>query len=227
MKFEDYYIALREKEGRILSNKEISSLPNLPKNHPLFNEWEIRKKTLNRLSTYLKRDKKAVEIGCGNGWFSNWLLQFYDDVIGIDVNRYELNQASLIFTDSHLTFKYVDDVMSYFERERPNAVFFNASLQYFNPQERILDKLLKVLPKGCEIHILDTPVYIKPKHTIAAKERSDAYYADQGFTEMRDYYFHYALEDFPKIQWVYTPKKGIQKLLVKDQSPFPWGIILV
>jgi len=67
------YILLRNKEGRIYSDKEVAVLPEIDKEHKHYNEWEVRKDTSGRLIKYLFSKKKALEIlevGCGNGWLT-------------------------------------------------------------------------------------------------------------------------------------------------------------
>jgi len=68
--FSQQYILLRNKEGRIYSDKEIADLPEIDKGHQHYHEWRIRKDTSDRLIKYLINKKKALEIlevGCGNG----------------------------------------------------------------------------------------------------------------------------------------------------------------
>jgi len=52
------YLAVREKEGRIYSDRELARLPEVEPNHPHYREWRIRASSLNRLLRYLKGKEK-------------------------------------------------------------------------------------------------------------------------------------------------------------------------
>ena len=52
--FEKLYLKLRQKEGRVYSDKIVASLPDFPPGE-LFNEWKIRENTSNRFFHYLKK----------------------------------------------------------------------------------------------------------------------------------------------------------------------------
>jgi ubiquinone/menaquinone biosynthesis C-methylase UbiE len=55
-------------------------------------------------------EKKIAEIGCGNGWLTNKLSKIKNsEIIGIDVNIHELEQAAKIFAgNSNAAFVYAD-----------------------------------------------------------------------------------------------------------------------
>src|SRR6187549_447683 len=72
----ELYIALREKEGRLVSDEELLQLPEVSLFHIHLKEWRIRKKSCEHLINYVakkNRPLKSLEIGCGNGWLSNQL----------------------------------------------------------------------------------------------------------------------------------------------------------
>src|SRR6478609_3338202 len=72
----ELYIALREKEGRLVSDEELLKLPEVNAFHIHLKEWRIRKKSCDQLLNYVakkNRPLKILEIGCGNGWLSNRL----------------------------------------------------------------------------------------------------------------------------------------------------------
>src|SRR5256885_16517519 len=98
--FEESYIALRRKENRIYSDKEVAQLPDIDIQHQHFKEWMIRKASAKKLINFFKKKKqplKILEIGCGNGWLSNQLSGIENsDVTGLDINMEELQQAGRV-----------------------------------------------------------------------------------------------------------------------------------
>ena len=95
--FSNVYIKVRKKEQRILSDIEVVLLPHLGSK-----EWRLRKKSTNRFLAYLtskKTSQKILDIGCGNGWFSNAMAQVSEKnkVTGLDINIEELEQAARVF----------------------------------------------------------------------------------------------------------------------------------
>ncbi len=109
--FEERYIALRRKENRIYSDKEVFQLPDIDVQHQHYKEWMIRKASVKKLINFLKKKNqslKIMEIGCGNGWLSSQLSKIENsEVTGLDINLTELKQAERVFKNNHrLKFVY-------------------------------------------------------------------------------------------------------------------------
>ena len=47
--FEKKYITIRSLENRLYTDSELARLPDLPAEHPHYNEWQLRKRMLNRM----------------------------------------------------------------------------------------------------------------------------------------------------------------------------------
>ena len=228
--FEKHYLNLRKREQRILSDEEVAQLPNVTSDHVHFAEWDLRQKTLNRFSKYLMGNssfKSILDVGCGNGWFTNYLCRANDrceTVVGLDINLLELQQARRVFSKEKIQFAYADIVSQndLFEKCSFDLITFNASIQYFADPTALLRELKNCLNLQGEIHILDSPFYEENKVS-AARERSAVYFDQNGSSEMATFYHHHSLDDFSEFEILYKPNRSfLSKALRKNDSPFPW-----
>ncbi|MEZ7901661.1 MAG: methyltransferase domain-containing protein [Flavobacteriales bacterium] len=225
--FERLYLETRNSESRVLIDEEVKLLPLTDFNYKLHAEWNLRKQTSDRFLYYLNKKtfKTILDIGCGNGWFTNLLAQSNLDskVIGIDINKVELEQASIIFNSDNLQFLYFDifDDLSLFD-SKFDLITLNASAQYFPDFENLQGRIKQFLtPKG-EIHILDSPFY-KKQEIAQAKERTKQYYKSLGSEELSDFYHHHSYSELNDFEIFYRPLKGLKRrILNKKESPFYW-----
>jgi ubiquinone/menaquinone biosynthesis C-methylase UbiE len=224
--FSDKYIEIRTKEKRILTDLEVEKLPLVTDSNPNHKEWKIRKQTSDKIINYLKSKKKSLyilDLGCGNGWFSNVLSQIESSkVIGLDINSVELEQAYRVFKKENLQFYYGDIFkITQFEKQF-NIITLNACVQYFPDFELLINKLKTCLaPKG-EIHILDSPFY-KNEAINNAKKRTYNYYKALGYPEMVNFYFHHSIDLISYFKIQYQPSQNwIVKIINRDDSPFMW-----
>lgn len=224
--FSDKYIEIRNKENRILTDIEVKELPYTTNVNPYFKEWRIRKQSFNKVLNHLKNKNEPLHIldlGCGNGWFSNGLSQIENSKVkGLDINSVELEQANRVFNADNLQFYYGDIFqISKFEKQF-NIITLNACVQYFPNFKLLLDKLKSCLAPNGEIHIIDSPFY-KNEEISNAKERTNKYYQKLGYPEMSDFYFHHSLDVIVDFKIKYKPSKNwILKLVNKYNSPFMW-----
>lgn len=224
--FSKNYISVRKKENRILSDEEIKRLPFTKKNNPHAKEWQLRQKSTQRFLNYIKKKDalKILDIGCGNGWFTNAIASVSKNnkIIGLDVNLTELEQAHRVFKKENIRFVCAD----IFKRKDLfknsfNIIVLNGTIQYFPNFKELIQVLTTFLELGGEIHIIDSPFY-KLNEIELAKKRTIDYYTQLGFFEMSSYYFHHSIDNITNFESLYTPKrKLLQKFLFKD-TPFPW-----
>jgi len=223
--FERQYISIRTKEQRIYTNEEVALLPDISPNHIHYTEWQIRKRSSQKLINYLRKKNKPLkiaEIGCGNGWLSAKLSDINNSTVtGLDINLTELKQAFKIFTDkTNLAFIYgdIDDLTSC----SFDIIVFAASIQYFSSLQQIVSTSLSLLSPGGEIHILDTPFY-KKKELKNAVERTKNYYTGLGHPQMSGYYFHHNMDELNAFEYERLSEENfmINKLLGR-KVPFPW-----
>jgi ubiquinone/menaquinone biosynthesis C-methylase UbiE len=226
--FEDTYIGIRKKEGRLFSDLEVPRLPEVNKNHPHAKEWQVRKKSSKRLLEYFNRvntERIILEIGCGNGWLSHNLSKVNSShVIGLDVNSTELEQAANVFRGAQNLAFIKGDVFSISLPFKINYAVLASSIQYFPDIAMLLNAISQLLAEAGEIHIVDSPFYFQ-KEVHHARERSNAYFTSQQ-SGMGNHYYHHtweALSDF-SFKIIYNPSDLTSKLKNKLSldSPFPW-----
>ncbi len=229
--FEKQYNAVRDKEKHIYSDAELKMLPAIDPNSIHNKEWGLRAQTLNRMLRYFKgkpNHLRFLEVGCGNGWFSNQIsLLPQASVIGIDINEVELTKAVRVFQNGHVSFCYGDIFEDIFESLFFDVILLNASIQYFPDFDMLINRLIHYLSEHGEIHISDSPFYKKEK-VHSALQRSHKYYETLDTQQMSAYYYHrnwHELKNYKyKIQ--YNPvRHKWKKLLGYHPNIFPWIII--
>ena len=221
--FSMHYLAVREKENRILTDCEVLKLPNLDKH-----EWPFRVKPTERFINYISLKKKSLQvltIGCGNGWFTNKIAEVSEinQVIGLDINREELEQAARTFPKKNTQFVYGDifKISEHFEAQF-DIITLNGAVQYFEDFEGLMKLLKSFLKSKGEIHIIDSPFY-KASTINEAKERTKAYYMEVGVPEMAQQYHAHSINLVKNFDTLYIYKKNIiHKILGKKDSPFSW-----
>ncbi|MEP6950896.1 MAG: class I SAM-dependent methyltransferase [Ginsengibacter sp.] len=228
--FEELYVALRLKEGRIYSEEEIARLPVVATSHPHYKEWLIRKRSCNKLLRYIQRHGhicNILEVGCGNGWLAAQLSSFTPaKVTGLDINTVELEQARRVFKRvPNLKFAEGDISSGILADEKFDLIVFAASIQYFESLETILKIATRYLTLQGEIHIIDSHLY-QPYEIASAKQRSKKYFTTTGFPEMSHLYFHHCIGEIESLHFLilYNPNSWINKLLFR-RNPFHWLVV--
>jgi len=227
--FENTYLKVREKENRIYSGSELISLPFASSSNPHKNEWDLRAKSFLRFKEYLKTKKQnlnLLDLGCGNGWFCGQLSKsFNHNFYCVDVNLTEMKQGRKVFYSEHIKFVCADIFNAEIPQTSFDMITVNAAIQYFPDLNKLLKKLLSFLSENGEVHILDSPFYLK-SDAINAKKRTMDYYSSIGFSEMADNYYHHTWDELPefKFEILYQPNSISNKIkrLISMDSPFPW-----
>lgn len=220
--FEELYSAVRTYENKVYTDAQLALLPDVDINSK---EWEVRRHSSNRLLAYLgkkRRFLKILEVGCGNGWLSAKMAALPKTyVVGLDLNMAEIRQAMRVFNKPNLDFTYDAFNENTFDKERFDVIVFAATLQYFPSVVSVLMLAERLLNRGGEIHIIDTPFYDADAAIIAA-ERCRSYYKDMGIPEMADHYFHHSISEFWGFNYkkLFDPTGLLNRLFKKD--PFYW-----
>ena len=232
--FQENYLAIRKKEGRLFSDARVATLPDSPESDSFYREWLMRKNTLERFGKYIDNhqlQRPVLDIGCGNEWFSSYLKRLTGQtVIGIDINIEELEQAARVFKKEDLFFVFGDVFDDVFLPGRFHLITLNASVQYFPDLHLLLNRLSALLHEKGEIHLLDSPFYTDGAEAERARGRSLQYYTKIGFPEMAGHYHHHHLTELNEpgpftVDLLYNPHSLINKLIksfVRNLSPFPW-----
>jgi len=151
-------------------------------------------------------------------------------VLGVDQNRFELQQAARVFHRiSHLSFFEAVIFSAPFIPACFDVIVLSSVLQYFQDAPGLISVLFNYLRSTGEIHILDTPLYLDDELEMASR-RTEEYYLSLGFPEMKDHYFHHSAAALqvlhPRILYQpYSWTLRLKQLVGQDDSPFPWLVI--
>ena len=226
--FEEYYVLLRSREGRLYTDDVVKNLPKVSPRDPFYQEWILRKQSSARLVDYLQnknRPLQILEVGCGNGWLCNLLAGIPGaKVTGSDINNTELVQAARVFQKPNLEFIQADIRSGDTAFPLFDMIIFAASVQYFSSLPRIIRAALALLKPGGEIHILDSFFY-KEDQLQAAKKRTADYYESLGLPGFTLHYFHHSTEQLAEFHPVLMYHPSRFKNLLRKQNPFPWYCI--
>jgi SAM-dependent methyltransferase len=226
--FEEQYLLIRDKEHRIFSIDEIRKLPEVNREHPHYQEWKIRQKSIDRFLHFLKGKKMehTLDIGSGTGFFAHMLTRYCQNVAGVEVNFSELKQAVTAFENNERLKWFCVDIMQrkVFAAASFDLITFCCSFQYFPDVKEIIDTCFYYLKPGGSVHIIDTPFY-DADEVEQAKKASQNYYQSMGFGELAQHYFHHSWDSLvPYDPVVHYRKKKRSFLSFFDgaDSPFPW-----
>ena len=223
--FEGNYLSVREKENRVYSDSTVLKLPYLETSHLQCAEWQLRVKTTKDFVNYLHNNSfnNVLDIGCGNGWFSNVIANNTNgSVLGLDVNKVELEQANRLFPITNLSFAY-GDVFEIDFKQRFDLIVLNASIQYFSDIDMLIKRLKDLLASSGEIHVLDSPFYASELERDKAKQRTVKYYNELGHPEMSKFYFHHLVGQLKGFEVKSKPiTNRVFKFIKGKYTPFSW-----
>jgi SAM-dependent methyltransferase len=243
--FEELYLLVRQKEGRIYSDSEVVRLPFASRQNPHRREWKLRAGTFIRFKEYLAgkaEGLRLLDLGCGYGWFSARLARDHRHTFCcMDVNLPELQQGARLFASKSVQFIRADIFDDRFSLAPFDLVVLNGSIQYFAEIPRLLTGLGRLLNSRGEIHILDSPFY-DANELEAARQRTAQYYSALRVPEMSRWYHHHSLDELAGWRYELMAKPNlwsrmVARVLGKRQSlagpvsphsrrgGFPWIIV--
>lgn len=222
------YGELREKEGRLFTDEQLATLPDLDPAHPLAAEFRIRKYSMKRLLKYLKRSEvsSVLEIGCGNGWLlAQVTSQLGIEGTGVDIFRPELEQAARVFSDAPIDWIQGNIFREILPPASFDAVIVASAAQYFNNLGQLIDRAKTLLrDDGC-LHIIDTPFY-RANKVKQVTTRTYNYYESISMPWMTGQYFHHTYKELNGINYRFLHKptaigKRFRRIMNKAVVPFP------
>ncbi|MHA2103005.1 MAG: class I SAM-dependent methyltransferase [Candidatus Hodarchaeales archaeon] len=220
-KFSNLYFKMRTHEKRILTDKILNDLPLSDKNWHMSNEWKVKKLSIKILLKEINKQSEIhniLDLGSGNGWLSNFLSKKINSiVVGIDVNRYELEQARRVFgNNKKLIFINCDIDTIQLASKSIDIIILSSSIQYFSNFEKLLTKLLNSLTKKGAIFIFGS-IFYSNKTIIKAKKNTIKYYNEIGFPELSSFYHHHQIENLAGFNFktIFDPSKLYRRILRK------------
>ncbi|MGQ5313911.1 class I SAM-dependent methyltransferase [Xanthomonas arboricola pv. corylina] len=230
--FEQQYLQVRRKEGRLYSDAQVRSLPRPGGKLGASLEWQVRALSSALLVQHLRAqagEGAIAELGCGNGWLSQLLAQSLQcDVCGIDVNRTELTQAARVFGhDQRLSFIAADIQTLALPRDLFDVIVVPACIQYFADPAALVVCLLAQLRDGGELHILDSPLYLDRQRASESAARSLRYFSELGVPSLAAHYHQHTYASFDRfvVQRLFDPRRPgarLRRMLRMKQPHFPW-----
>ncbi|PKV13675.1 class I SAM-dependent methyltransferase [Xanthomonas prunicola] len=230
--FEQQYLEIRRKEGRLYTDAQVRSLPRPSGKLGASLEWQVRALSSRLLMQHLQARGSVgaiLELGCGNGWLSRLLAQSLQrDVCGIDVNRTELTQAARVFGhEERLSFVAADIQTVALPHDVFDVIVVPACIQYFPHPAALVRHLLAQLRDGGELHILDSPLYPDRQRADQSAARSLRYFTGLGVPALAEQYHQhtYAVFDPFAVQWLFDPRQlraRLRRMLKLRQPHFPW-----
>ncbi len=227
---EQLYLQIRRREGRVPTDEALLQLPHVKTPAAQAKEWRWRKRSLERLNTYLKKQYgnqpiRLLDLGCGNGWMSNQLaLRPGREVWAVDINEAELLQGSRVFQRENLRFVYADVLKGELPDRFFDVIVLAASVQYFPDLKELVAVLRRLLSEKGEIHLLDSHFYENEAARVNARQRSFSYYQQMGVPEMSVFYHHHLWEEAKALGATNLNSRADIYLLQRlgYLSPFPW-----
>lgn len=227
------YLAVREREGRVLSDEMALRLPFTAPDSRQQREWAWRRRSFSRFRRYLARrfrgrEFSLLDLGCGNGWMSLRLAGLPGAGIwAADVNLPELQQGARLAAItglSNIRFVFADILENTLPEGHFDLVVLAASVQYFPNVSTLVAALKRVLKPGGDIHFLDSPFYPDEVRRLSAREASRQYYTRLGVPEMAEYYHHHRWADVAALGGKNLNDGFISRLLqrIRYLGPFPW-----
>ncbi len=227
---EQLYVALRKKVGRLYSDEILAKIPYVGGSGNFSKEWKVRAQSAEKLNEYLNKKGTALNIldlGCGNGWLSNFITKTGAEITAVDLNMEELELGARVFgQNKKLQFVYGDIFEDIFPKHSFNVILCASSIQYFPKLSILVKRLFELLKPGGEIHFIDSPVYNKSE-VKEAEKRSMEYFTKAGFPEMIKYYHHHSWDELNGFKYKVNEGPKLRRIMAKlsGMPNFPWIII--
>jgi ubiquinone/menaquinone biosynthesis C-methylase UbiE/8-oxo-dGTP pyrophosphatase MutT (NUDIX family) len=187
------YDALRLQEGWASETPEFYwHLPFRDLTGRHHDEWELRSRSFQFLQKWLqntfgRQTIRILDIGAGSGWMSRHLAERHE-VLAIDVNAGLHGLAALPMAQRRFMAVKAELEDLPLASNSFDVALANASLHYAQNLERFFAKISRVLRPRGKLIVMDSPTYATTAAALAARERTQAYYAEMGFPELAQNY---------------------------------------
>ena len=223
---EDLYLKVRQKEDRIYDDDTLKLLPLILRNHPHYNEWQLRKITAAKLVKHFSKysDLNILDAGAGNCWLSNIISEKTDNMVfAIDLNETELKQGARVFNNSkRLKFIYGSIFEDIFNQQQFDVVLFTSSIQYFPDLTKTINRVFDFLKTEGYIMIADSNFY-NDEDIPSARTRTENYYQELGFPKAAENYFHHSYKELFNFKAEVVDNNSLlNKVLSLTGSTFPF-----
>jgi len=180
------YQTVRADEGWGASDASYyRALPRVDQDDPQRNTWRIRRRSFERLLTLIGNGGplKILDVGAGNGWLANQLVQRGHTVAALDLaddSRDGLG-ARVHYVTSFEMYQAEFDRMP-FGAAQFDGVIFNAALHYACALTATLREARRVMRSDGSIVVMDSPFYSKLSSGAAmVAEREVSFVRKYGF----------------------------------------------
>src|SRR5262249_40443786 len=150
-----------------------------------------------------------------NCWMADKLTQINNSTVtALDLNGYELEQGARVFAENERLKMVYGDVFNLNTDEKFDVITLAASVQYFEDIKKLVTKLLQLLNKDGEVHIVDSNFYGNDELE-DAKRRSADYYANLGVSEMSANYFHHTFDELKEFSVEIRKPNIVEKVFLR------------
>lgn len=223
--FLEQYAVIRRAEGRGSNDPEYyRALPSRDLSGKNTAQWAIRSRSfqhfertvLQDIERSRKRPLRILDLGAGNGWMSNHLLQRGHRPVAVDIFTDPLDGLGAL---RH--YETVPDGVAAefnvlpFRDETIDVAIFNSSLHYSSDYRRTLREIQRCLRKDGRLIVIDSPVYSQSAYGEQMKEERQEYFA-------RTYGFR--SESLGSIEYLDEPLLTALslELNIEWQRSYPW-----
>lgn len=193
--FQDFikeYETIRRAEGRGAQDPSFyRALPFEDLSGQFQGDWRIRarsyrvllKRVLPPMEKEVSQPLKVLDLGAGNGWLSNRLTMHGHHLAAVDlaVNQFDGLGAHRNYHTNFTPVQAEFDRLP-FHTDDADLVIFNAAFHYATSYLDTLKESLRVLRRGGQVVIMDTPIYHHPESgEQMVREREAQFEAQFGF----------------------------------------------
>ena len=117
----------------------------------IWNE-EMRSRALSMLE--IDADDRVLDVGCGTGFGTVGLLEYTEDIYGLDQSEHQLAKARAKLGDTPVTFTRGDAERLPFDDDAFDIVWSSGSIEYWPHPVRALEEFYRVVKPGGQVLVV-------------------------------------------------------------------------